>query len=226
MSTVEPAPGTKRCSRCGEVKPLTEFHRYARSRDGRQSYCRAGHLAAQREREAARVAEGRCRRVGCPNDAAPGRTYCAGHLAADRERARARVASGRQAAYLRAWRERNIAQGYCANGPGHGPALPGITTCARCRARAQRRYRKTLIEYTAILSDQGVDHDGRCELCGLADATQVDHVLPKSRDGGDEDPLLLRWVCRTCNASRGNNTDWTPALTAWDIDEELSREEG
>jgi 5-methylcytosine-specific restriction endonuclease McrA len=219
-----------RWCRTGHFAPVAEMVRNRSMPGWVDTICRPCAAARVRAARKARVAEGRCEKAGCKNNAASGRTYCAKHLAAERERARARVAAyvadGRNAAAKRAWRKRNVAQGYCRNGPGHGPAIPGTTKCARCRARAQARYRKTLIEYTAILADQGVDHDGRCELCGLAEATQVDHVIPKSRDGGDEDPLLLRWVCRTCNASRGNNTDWTPALTAWDIDEALSREEG
>ena len=34
-------PATKRCGRCGELKPLAAFHRRRASRDGLQSYCRA-----------------------------------------------------------------------------------------------------------------------------------------------------------------------------------------
>lgn len=32
---------TKICASCGEVKPLTEFHRNARSKDGLHSYCKS-----------------------------------------------------------------------------------------------------------------------------------------------------------------------------------------
>ena len=32
--------GTKRCYRCGLVKDVGDFHRYARNRDGLQPYCR------------------------------------------------------------------------------------------------------------------------------------------------------------------------------------------
>lgn len=36
----------KRCSRCGEEKPLSEFYRRARSPDGLQSWCKACSLCA------------------------------------------------------------------------------------------------------------------------------------------------------------------------------------
>jgi phage FluMu protein Com len=31
---------TKRCSRCKKFKPLSEFHYYSRSKDGRYYYCK------------------------------------------------------------------------------------------------------------------------------------------------------------------------------------------
>lgn len=31
---------TKRCSKCGEVKPITEFHKRTLSHDGLQSWCK------------------------------------------------------------------------------------------------------------------------------------------------------------------------------------------
>jgi hypothetical protein len=38
--TAEASGVTKRCRRCEEVKDASEFHRYARNRDGLQPYCR------------------------------------------------------------------------------------------------------------------------------------------------------------------------------------------
>lgn len=35
-----PAPAYKRCSTCGERKPLDEFHRHKGTRDGRNSVCK------------------------------------------------------------------------------------------------------------------------------------------------------------------------------------------
>ena len=31
----------KHCAKCGKIKPITEFNRRQRSKDGKQSYCRA-----------------------------------------------------------------------------------------------------------------------------------------------------------------------------------------
>ena len=40
----------KRCTRCGETKPLDAFHRNRRAKDGRKSRCADCHLAQDRER--------------------------------------------------------------------------------------------------------------------------------------------------------------------------------
>ena len=40
----------KSCVRCGEIKPLTDFHRRSSSKDGRRGDCKACHLIACAER--------------------------------------------------------------------------------------------------------------------------------------------------------------------------------
>jgi len=40
--TTEPAEPHKRCYKCGESKPLTEYHRDRRRPDGRQAKCLEG----------------------------------------------------------------------------------------------------------------------------------------------------------------------------------------
>lgn len=46
---------TKRCTNCGRVKPLEEFHKYtgrtARSPDGRRAECKKCRNAKERERQ-------------------------------------------------------------------------------------------------------------------------------------------------------------------------------
>lgn len=69
-------PVSKRCSRCGEVKPLDDFHRRRSSRDGRQPYCKACIAARYRQRKA----EGLCRDCSAP--AVEGQARCAEHRAA------------------------------------------------------------------------------------------------------------------------------------------------
>ena len=40
VEKVSNGQGTKRCYRCGVAKDVSEFHRYARNKDGLQPYCR------------------------------------------------------------------------------------------------------------------------------------------------------------------------------------------
>lgn len=56
--------GTKRCSKCGEEKPLSEYHRSSSSRDGRMSRCKTCRSAdtrnyVERRRRAEALAEHR-----------------------------------------------------------------------------------------------------------------------------------------------------------------------
>lgn len=46
------AAGLKKCVRCNESKPLSEFHNMARSKDGYQSYCKQCRKMADKERNA------------------------------------------------------------------------------------------------------------------------------------------------------------------------------
>lgn len=39
----------KRCTQCGEAKPLSDFHRHKREKDGYQPWCRLCRLAAKHE---------------------------------------------------------------------------------------------------------------------------------------------------------------------------------
>ena len=40
MSEVALSPVTKHCNKCGQDKPLTEFHNSTRARDGKWNYCK------------------------------------------------------------------------------------------------------------------------------------------------------------------------------------------
>lgn len=42
-----------------------------------------------------------------------------------------------------------------------------------------------------------------CVFCGTRDHLQVDHLIPKSRGGGDTADNVV-WACIRCNASRGD----------------------
>ena len=56
---VEPAPAepSKPCSKCGEIKPLTDYNRAARLRDGRRPDCKTCQSGAMRRYREANLAE-------------------------------------------------------------------------------------------------------------------------------------------------------------------------
>lgn len=47
-------------------------------------------------------------------------------------------------------------------------------------------------------------HGNRCRYCG-GEATEVDHIIPKSK-GGTDDAKNLVAACRSCNASKGDHS--------------------
>jgi predicted HTH domain antitoxin len=52
----EPAVETKRCSKCGQVLPITDFNKSKANKDGLQNYCRdcQKHFAAERNKKLSR----------------------------------------------------------------------------------------------------------------------------------------------------------------------------
>ena len=42
---------------------------------------------------------------------------------------------------------------------------------------------------------------GMCQMCGM-EGDSVDHIVPRSRGGGDED-FNLQLLCRSCNSGKG-----------------------
>jgi hypothetical protein len=50
-------PVEKRCSRCGETKPVGAFYRNSKTRDGRQSWCTECNLASAKAWQAKKRAE-------------------------------------------------------------------------------------------------------------------------------------------------------------------------
>lgn len=55
MTPEPPCRPTKTCTACGETKPLTDFHRHAKSPQGRRSSCKECVRAQERARHHART---------------------------------------------------------------------------------------------------------------------------------------------------------------------------
>lgn len=69
---------TKPCRVCGEVKPLSEFIREPRCKDGTRHTCKKCKLAYKRRHQAKLGRMGRC--TDCLDWAIPGKRDCAKHL--------------------------------------------------------------------------------------------------------------------------------------------------
>ncbi|HVM29559.1 MAG TPA: HNH endonuclease [Candidatus Limnocylindrales bacterium] len=57
---------------------------------------------------------------------------------------------------------------------------------------------------------------GMCQSCGAANAAEVDHIVPRSKGGGDE-PHNLQLLCHQCHAKRRRLSAadvWRGGLTA------------
>ncbi len=62
-------------------------------------------------------------------------------------------------------------------------------------------YKRIMLSRKNVLRRDGF----RCQYCGSRDSLTVDHVLPKSRDGGDSWENLVA-ACTPCNNRKGSRT--------------------
>ena len=168
-------PATKRCTKCGEVKPLEAFSLDVRARDGRRFRCRACTRAEDAARYAADRDSARAKRRA--RDTA----YRAANLdkvrAKDRVRKAARYAvnPGKERARQTAYTER-VAPAYAASKLGTN--VKDLTPEMLALYREQLLNKRALRDLNQLL--KGLDHDertepepdGRGDLAGLDD---VDH---------------------------------------------------
>lgn len=225
-------PHEKRCTKCDQVKPLTEFYRDRHAPDGLRRLCKDCAAASQRrwrEREHdAVIAKSRAKYY---EDVEASRAYKRAWDAAHAESVRS---SSRR--YYRAHAEREIAQAK-AYGLAHiewrrerdrayyykhreERNAKSRITCKRhyqqnkdayiIKSRNRRLLRKgaegthTKDDLDAIYAAQ----HGRCYYCGvtLAKPIHVDHKQPLSR-GGTNWPDNLALTCAFCNLSKHNSTE-------------------
>ena len=195
----------KVCSKCGEEKPLAEFYRNARAKDGLQFCCKTCHAA-----------ESRAYRLANPEKVA---TYARAYRDANRKKVAVRkrayqianpeIGIAASAAYRSANQETIAAQrrAYYAAHP------------ERVSANSRnRRALKKAAEGTHTAEDIQAQYDrqkGRCYYCDILvhDEYHVDHVIPLSK-GGSNGPDNLVISCPPCNRSKHNKhpMDWCGQL--------------
>jgi 5-methylcytosine-specific restriction endonuclease McrA len=177
----------KKCSKCGEEKPLEQFHKQKECKDGRRPDCKACFYAAGRARlkPGQHAAYSRAFRLRNPNS---NREYYQKNKA---------VLIAKMAEYnrrnwesylakMRAWRKANPekVQVWVRNRRAKLKGLSGSHTIEDIRA---------------LLESQ----KGRCVYCrcDIRKSFQVDHIVPVSA-GGSNDRSNLQLVCQPCNLDK------------------------
>lgn len=180
----------KRCFRCGETKPVTDFSRAKNRADGLCHQCKAC-TRAYHEANKEKMAENK----RAYNDA--NKEQITKRKRAYREANKEKIAEYRRAyddankmeiaEYMRAWQKAN----------------PESVRSALHRRRA----RKQGAEGSHTKEDihqQYKTQRGKCYYCKceVGDKYHVDHVVPLAR-GGSNGPENLVIACATCNTSKG-----------------------
>jgi 5-methylcytosine-specific restriction endonuclease McrA len=186
------AAGLKRCSRCGETKPLDDFSRNRRTKSGRRPECKPCQLRTNNE----------YRRANRDHVNAWANAY--NRIHAERKRARAKVLYDANPEPRRAY-SREYARRY----PDWVKARRrrwsqehALEAAEKVRRRYARLKQLSVVPITAAMIRQKFAYWGhRCWMCGKPAAT-IDHVKPLSK-GGPHILANLRPACRSCNSSKG-----------------------
>lgn len=144
------------------------------------------------ERYADRAAGGICTR--CPAPARKGKTMCAACATKSGDRGTKRLA------------ERKAA-GLCRSCP--APARTGKARCAKCAAKHNSSVAECRLKLrTAAVADMYEKQGGGCAACHLRLPPRmltIDHIVPKSKGGGD-DSSNLQLLCHYCNSVKRTRT--------------------
>jgi 5-methylcytosine-specific restriction endonuclease McrA len=204
-------PGEKWCRKCEEVKPLEEFHRNTRSKDGHVNRCKRCVKAADDAVRDVRNERARQRYQDDPESKkAKTRAYHLAHPEWSRERLRA---SHVKHAEVRAERHKER---------GKDPAIRAARRSASRRSESRRRALLRLPEadhITQVEIDNLVDDYGnRCWICGDAFddeivELQIDHYEPLAA-GGAHTLDNLRPACSDCNVRKNGRWPLTEAMLA------------
>lgn len=184
-------PQEKTCTKCGEAKSLTEFHRQKSLPDGHKCYCKPCCKAINAARYEAKREELRDKQ----------RSYYL--LKSDEFKARAKkryqADPEKWKREVRAWQSRNRekASRYKAKWTKQNPNSVRETW----RRRHARKKQNGIIPFAVEELLQKVAYWGwRCWICGV-DWEAIDHVKPINK-GGMHALCNLRPVCRACNTRK------------------------
>lgn len=205
--------GLKVCIECNKEKPLADFHRNCRSRDGRMGTCKNCRNAylrqwAQDNPEKKKASVWKYSEANRKRIAAKNRAYYNSHKDDEEFMERQRTNNRRywenpcNRDKIRAkkrrqyWKNRERILFRRRN----DPQMREASRCA-CAAR-QARLRGasgsfTLLEWQEILEQ----YNYRCLACGTTENISIDHIIPVSI-GGTNYAANLQPLCKSCNSSK------------------------
>lgn len=214
---VDESTQRKACTKCGQIKPLSEFHRRSRALDGRTQKCAECRRTENREHMASRYKH---------PDPEARRAYQAEY----RERHAAETGAYKRrwrqdnaediAAKNKAWREANRARVRVVKAAYYdrAPEVAKERVRAWCAANPERvlelrnRRRARVLGNTVGTVDIEVLWTGICGICeGPLDRTlrrpdlmskSLDHIIPLAR-GGTHSQDNLQWTHLVCNLRKG-----------------------
>ena len=184
----------KRCTKCGEVKPLSEYHADKRTFDGKRSDCKLCKKAVDKSFNSRN------------HDAViqRNRNYYAANREAIKkyERDKWHKNKEKRIAQNREWCKRNAEHVKAKK-----LAYSRKNKAKVCAWMSKRRARKIGAEGSYTDGDiSKLYHLQRghcaCCKCSLKSGYQIDHVMPLAL-GGSNWPSNLQLLCRFCNQSKG-----------------------
>lgn len=223
---------TKRCTKCGEVKPLSKFYRNRNAPDGRHSWCRSCQRPGIEERHDARRAEAAelatlgLRRCTACGEVKPVSEF--GRDAGNRDGLHLNCKSCRREERQRL-RERNPEKYREAARAGTARYRGRPGNREKMREKDRQRYaanREEVLErksqYAANLRAVVFAHYGTvCACCGSTSRLSIDHINGDGKQhrrelfGRNTGMRIYTWLiregfppgfqvlCRPCNASKG-----------------------
>lgn len=214
----------KKCTKCNESKPISEFHRHILKSDGHRAVCKLCRMKPSTKERIELFSLGlrrchKCREIKQLAEFSKGTTRCKVCLSKDqlhwRKNNQERVKRNRQE-YRAKNRELIVAkdrQYYLKNSSRiiENVRLWRKNNPIKKKIQSEtRRARERLAEGTFEESDVLYLYEkqnGLCIYCGenLSTSLTIDHIIPLSRNGSNW-PSNIQLLCFSCNASKGDKT--------------------
>jgi len=191
----------KCCTKCGQAKPISEYHKDKSRADGLSLYCKRCKSIRAREhytknREQINARNSKWRRQNCDKV----RVYRAKHYAENAEMIKVQGAMYRM---MHQFGEKVRNAKYQKDNPD------------RARANSNRRRARKMSAAGDATAEQIAArwevYGNTCYICG-GPAEATDHVKPLAK-GGSNWPANLRPICTHCNAVKGHQWPYVFSLT-------------